>query len=299
MPTKETVRKSGGLVTSTARSARSRRQQCRWHASNRNVGQRPFVLLRGTSSFNRGWRPRGGSRRFVARGFWPCACTVGRSSEEPTFLRVVLTIVSLWQKSDERRHRRGSAQNPGDRAASRSETQSRATSAARSSPGRWKALWIIRRVGPFTGRAREGGLGRSLAGSSSSKERGTSSRESAEGRRCAVTGASEGESSVDATGRKRPRRTTNRNTRSVWGVVKTRHASEAARKGNSTGSPNETWVPVVVVSLAEAGRTHLWSMTCCVRREAWPQAARERRSRLDLATEQFAHPSMGGRTRTR
>jgi hypothetical protein len=37
-------------------------------ASNRNVGQRPFVLLRGTSSFNRGWRLRGGSRRFVVGG---------------------------------------------------------------------------------------------------------------------------------------------------------------------------------------------------------------------------------------
>lgn len=123
MPTKETVRKDGGLVTSTARSARSRRQQCRWQASNRNVGQRPFVLLRGPSSFNRGWRSRGGSRRFVACGSRPCACTVGRSSEVPTFLRVVLTIVSLRQKSDERRHRRGSAQNPGDRAASGSETQ--------------------------------------------------------------------------------------------------------------------------------------------------------------------------------
>jgi hypothetical protein len=233
VPTKETVRKDGGLVISTARSARCRRQQCRCTRATGTSGNVPSFSRVATSSFNRGWRPRGGSRRFVARGSWPCACTVGRSSEEPTFLRVVLTIVSLWQKSDERLHRRGSAQNPGDRAASGSETQSRATSAARSSPGRWKALWIIRRVGPFTGRAREGGLGRSLAGSSSSKERGTSSRESAEGRRCAVTGASEGESSVDATGRKRPRRTTNRNTRSVWGVVKTRHASEAARKGKA------------------------------------------------------------------
>lgn len=53
-------------------------------------------------------------------------------------------------------------------------------------------------------------------------------------------------------------------------------------------------MPVVEVSLAEAGRTHLWSMTCCVRREVRSQAVRERRSRLDLATEQFAHPFDGG-----
>jgi hypothetical protein len=51
-------------------------------------------------------------------------------------------------------------------------------------------------------------------------------------------------------------------------------------------------VLVVEVSLAEAGRTHLWSMTCCVRREVRSQAVRERRSRLDLVTEQFGGPTM-------
>lgn len=61
---------------------------------------------------------------------------------------------------------------------------------------------------------------------------------------------------------------------------------------SSPGSPNETWVLVVEVSLAEAGRTHLWSMTCCVRREVRSQAVRERRSRLDLVTEQFDGPTM-------
>ena len=84
------------------------------------------------------------------------------------------------------------------------------------------------------------------------------------------------------------------------GRRETRHASGGlSARRNTARSPNETWVPVVEVSLAEAGRTHLWSMTCCVRREAWPQAMRERRSRLDLATEQFARPAMGGGTRPR
>jgi hypothetical protein len=36
---------------------------------------------------------------------------------------------------------------------------------------------------------------------------------------------------------------------------------EGCSQGHTAGSPNETWVPVVEVSLAEAGRTHLWSMT--------------------------------------
>jgi hypothetical protein len=35
-------------------------------------------------------------------------------------------------------------------------------------------------------------------------------------------------------------------------------------------------------------------MTCCVRREAWPQAMRERRSGLDLATEESLTPAMRG-----
>ena len=40
-------------------------------------------------------------------------------------------------------------------------------------------------------------------------------------------------------------------------------------------------------------------MTCCVRREAWPQAMRERRSRLDLATEESLTPAMRGGDRGR
>jgi hypothetical protein len=142
------------------------------HAKHRNVGQRPFVLLRGHILL----QPRVGTARGLTairrRGSWPCACTVGRSSEEPTFPRVVLTIVSLRQKSDERRHRRGSAQNRETGAASGSETQSGATPAARSSPGRWKALRIIRHVAAFHGTSRDGGLGRALAGSSSRKRKG-------------------------------------------------------------------------------------------------------------------------------
>lgn len=113
-------------------------------------------------------------------------------------------------------------------------------------------------------------------------------------------GSVRGFQSVDVAGRKRPPRKARADCiRSVWGVVKRAMHLEVPRKGVTAGSPNETWVPVVEVSLAEAGRTHLWSMTCCVRREAWPQARRERRSGLDLTTEQFAHPAMGGRTRPR
>lgn len=85
------------------------------------------------------------------------------------------------------------------------------------------------------------------------------------------------------------------------GRRETRRASEGPRERTAPSDHRtRTWVLVVEVSLAEAGRTHLWSMTCCVRREAWSQAARERRSGLDLATEQFAHPSFDGvRTRPR
>jgi hypothetical protein len=60
----------------------------------------------------------------------------------------------------------------------------------------------------------------------------------------------------------------------------------APRKGNTPPDHRtKTWVPVVEVSLAES-----WSHASlvddrCVRREAWPQAAWERRRRLDLATE--------------
>jgi hypothetical protein len=47
------------------------------------------------------------------------------------------------------------------------------------------------------------------------------------------------------------------------GRRETRHASGGLFARRDTArSPNETWVPVVEVSLAEAGRTHLWSMTC-------------------------------------
>jgi hypothetical protein len=74
------------------------------HAKHRNVGQRPFVLLRGHILLQPRVGTAWGLTAIRRRGSWPCACTVGRSSEEPTFLRVVLTIVSLRQKSDERRH---------------------------------------------------------------------------------------------------------------------------------------------------------------------------------------------------
>jgi len=40
-------------------------------------------------------------------------------------------------------------------------------------------------------------------------------------------------------------------------------------------------------------------MTCCDRREAWPQARRERRSGLDLATEESLTPAMRGDDRGR
>jgi len=82
------------------------------------------------------------------------------------------------------------------------------TPAARSTPGRTKALRIIGGVTPFYGTARRGDLGRALAGPPLHRDRGTSSCASEEGRRSAVTGASEGERSVDSTGRRRPRRTT-------------------------------------------------------------------------------------------
>ena len=79
-----------------------------------------------------GWRKSSGPAwRFVATGHGPCACTAGRSSEEPTFRRVVLTIVSQWQKSDERRRHRGRAQQRETEATCRSETQRWATIAAR------------------------------------------------------------------------------------------------------------------------------------------------------------------------
>jgi len=114
-------------------------------------------------------------------------------------------------------------------------------------------------------------------------------------------GSVRGWQSVDVAGRKRPlRKAGTACIRSAWGVVKrAMHLEGTSQEERTAGSPNEAWVPVVEVSLAEAGRTHLWSKTCCVRREAWPQARRERRSGLDLATEWFAHPAMGGGTRPR
>jgi len=124
-----------------------------------------------------------------------------------------------------------------------------------------------------------------------------------------VTGASEdGARSTSREENARVRKDENRPIRSAWGVVKrAMHPQDLATgiarnppEDSPSGSPYETWVPVVEVSLAEAGRTHLWSMTCCVRREVRSQAVRERRSRLDLATEQFAHPfDWGVRTRPR
>jgi len=67
------------------------------------------------------------------------------------------------------------------------------------------------------------------------------------------------------------------------------------RKGNTPSDHRtKTWVPVVEVSLAER-----WSHASlvddhCVRREVRSQAVRERRRRLDLATEQHGSPFDGG-----
>jgi hypothetical protein len=80
-----------------------------------------------------GWRKSSGPAwRFVATGHGPCALH-GRPEQRGTDLskRVVLTIVSQWQKSDERRRRRGRAQHRETEATCRSETQRWATVAAR------------------------------------------------------------------------------------------------------------------------------------------------------------------------
>lgn len=90
--------------------------------SARNVDERePERRVR--PSFSRVKKLTRGPRRFRSPWNGPRACGAHRSSEEPTFRRVVLTIGSMWQKSDERRRRRGRAQHRETVAACRSETQ--------------------------------------------------------------------------------------------------------------------------------------------------------------------------------
>jgi hypothetical protein len=69
------------------------------------------------------------------------------------------------------------------------------------------------------------------------------------------------ESSVDVAGRRTPasKRVKDRHIRSAWGVVKrATHLQDSAgtrkrtARDSACGSPIETWVPVVEVSLAES-----------------------------------------------
>jgi len=115
-----------------------------------------------------------------------------------------------------------------------------------------------------------------------------------------VTGASEDGESVDVAGRTRPRsKSRNRPIRSAWGVVKRARHPKVLARGQRLRITERTWVPVVEVSLAES-RSHASLVDDpCVRREAWSQAARERRSGLDLVTESLAHLSMGCGARPR
>jgi len=79
-----------------------------------------------------------------------------------------------------------------------------------------------------------------------------------------VTGASEDDRSVDVAGRRTPasKSSKDRHIRSAWGVVKrAMHLQDSAGARKRTNrdsagrSPNEAWVPVVEVSLAES-RSH-------------------------------------------
>lgn len=112
--TMQAVRKSGGIVGRTARSlALGGAPQGTSTNENRSDGI-PVVLS--------GEETHSGSMAIRSPWSGPRACGAHRSSEEPTFRRVVLTIGSMWQKSDERRRRRGRAQHRETVAACRSET---------------------------------------------------------------------------------------------------------------------------------------------------------------------------------
>jgi hypothetical protein len=80
----------------------------------------PVVLLGGESHL--------GPATIRRRGSGPCACTACRSQRGTDLSNwVVLTIVSQWQKSDERRRPRGRTQQRETGAACRSETRRGAT----------------------------------------------------------------------------------------------------------------------------------------------------------------------------
>lgn len=155
------------------RPARKSGQARRWHGSlsrprrrsARNVEEREPERRETNPSFSRrrkSSRPAASHRHGTDRA---PARPAGAARNRP-FEWVVLTIVSSWQKSDERRRRRGRAQHRETGAACRSETQRGETLAARVSPVRWKALWIISTCRDRHGSSWAGDLGPALADAS-------------------------------------------------------------------------------------------------------------------------------------
>jgi len=177
------------------------------------------------------------------RGSGPCACTACRSQRGTVLSQgVVLTIVSSWQKSEERRRPRGRTQQRETGAACRSETRRGATFDAgmttlpmegaldhqylrrpsRVDVGGWS--WPCSRRRFLT--SVSGGL---LLQAKAS--RGNARMQ--EGRRSAVTGASEDVSSVDVSGRERPDEKWKPTHPKCVGRRETRHASAGPRKGTA------------------------------------------------------------------
>lgn len=234
----------------------------------------------------------------------PCACTACRRSEEPTFRmgrahdRIVVAEIGRTASSSWTRAAPGDRGGVPKRNAAGEYLEARVI--ARPMEGALDHQYLRRPsrvVVSGWSRPRARRPSRPVGGGVSSGK-----RKPKEGRRSAVTGASEDESSVDVAGRTRPPRKAGTDSiRSAWGVVKRAMHPWASSQGeHAQGSPNETWVPVVEVSLAEAGRTHLWSMSVAfvVKCGRKPRGNGVRGS--ISATEQSLPPSKRGeRTRPR
>jgi len=211
VPTNETVRKNGGLVTRTARSVRRRRQLFRQRPITHEQPERrarPFVLLRGSillqqrvrcagahgdsSPWGPGRAPArsaGAARNRPFSGSCSRSYRCGRNRKNGVIVVEARSTRETGLRAEAKRGRGKS--RPRDR---------------RPSDGRRSGSSNTRR--PFTGRHEEVVSAARSQAPPLHRSGGPPHRASEEGRRSAVTGASEGERSVDSTGRTRPRRTT-------------------------------------------------------------------------------------------
>lgn len=168
-------------------------------------GNVPSFSCVATSSFNRGWGLRGGSRRFVVGGPGRAPARSAGAARNRPFSgscsrsyrcgrnRTNGVIVVEARRTGRPALRAEAKRNRGQ---PRRRDRRPADGRRSGSSDTWR---------PFTGRHETVVSAARSQAPPLENERGASSRESEEGRRSAVTGASEGESSVDATGRQRPR----------------------------------------------------------------------------------------------